>query len=80
MHELGLTRNVVAIVLEHAKGRKVKQVRLAVGPLAGVEQQALTFCFDVVTQGTELEGASLGFVDAEGDTFLIKEFELLEAS
>lgn len=80
MHELGLTRNIVAIVSEHAKGRKVKQIRLAIGPLAGVERQALTFCFDIVAAGTELEGAALGFVDAEGDTFLIKEYEMVEIS
>ena len=78
MHELGLTRNVVAIVIEHARGRAVKHVRLAIGPTAGVERDALSFCFDVVTAGTELEGATLAFMDAEGDTFLVKEFELAE--
>ena len=78
MHELGLTRNVVAIVIEHARGRAVQQVRLAIGPMAGVERDALSFCFDVVTAGTELEGATLAFIDAEGDTFLVKEFELAE--
>ena len=33
MHELGITRNIVAIVLEEAKGRKVKRVTLEVGKL-----------------------------------------------
>lgn len=80
MHELGLTRNVVAIVSEHANGRKVSEVRLAIGPWAGVERQALSFCFDIAAAGTVLEGASLGFIDAEGDTFLIKEYDLMETS
>ena len=80
MHELGLTRNVVAIVGEHAKGRTVRRVRLAIGPLACVERRALSFCFGIVAEGTPLAGASLEFIDAEGDTFLIKDFEVEEAA
>jgi len=80
MHELGLTRNIVAIVSERAGERRVRRVKLAVGPLACVERQALDFCFDIVAQGTVLEGAQIEFADADGDTFLIKEFELEEAA
>ena len=80
MHELGLTRNVVSIVAEHAGGRKVRRVRLAIGPLASVERRALSFCFDLVAEGTVLAGASLEFLEAEGDTFLIKDYELEEAA
>ena len=80
MHELGLTRNVVSIVAEHAGGRKVRRIRLAIGPLACVERRALSFCFDLVAEGTVLAGASLEFLDAEGDTFLIKDYELEEAA
>ncbi|MEO1544838.1 MAG: hydrogenase maturation nickel metallochaperone HypA [Pseudomonadota bacterium] len=80
MHELGLTRNIVSIVGEHAGTRKVKRVMVAVGPRACVEKQALTFCFDIVAEGTPLAGAALEFADAEGDTFVIKEYELEEAA
>lgn len=80
MHELGLTRNMVSIVAEHAGGRKVRRVRLAIGPLACVERRALSFCFDLVAEGTVLAGASLEFLEAEGDTFLIKDYELEEAA
>ncbi len=80
MHELSLTRNVVSIVAAHAKGRKVRRVRLAIGPLACVERRALTFCFELVAEGTVLAGASLDFLEAEGDTLLIKDFELEEAA
>lgn len=80
MHELGLTRNVVSIVAAHAGGRKVRRVRLAIGPLACVERRALSFCFDLVAEGTVLAGASLEFLEAEGDTFLIKDYELEEAA
>ena len=80
MHELSLTRNVVSIVAEHAKGRKVRRVRLAIGPLACVERRALTFCFELVAEGTALAGARLDFLVAEGDTLLIKDYELEEAA
>ena len=80
MHELGLTRNIVAIVGEHAGPRRVCRVRLAVGPLACVEREALSFCFDIVAEGTVLEGAALEFLDAEGDVFMIKNFEVEEAA
>lgn len=80
MHELGLSRNIVAIVSEHAAGRRVKRVRLAVGPLACVERQALTFCWEIVIEGTPLVDAELAFVEADDDTFLIKDFELVEAA
>lgn len=59
MHELGITRNIVAIVSEAAGGRRVKRVTLTVGTLAGVMSEAINFCFAIVAQGTPLEGAVL---------------------
>jgi hydrogenase nickel incorporation protein HypA/HybF len=59
MHELGITRNVVAIVDEAARGRHVRRVVLEIGELSGVVPDAVAFCFDVVAQGTSLDGATL---------------------
>lgn len=72
MHELGLTKNIVAIVTEHAKGRQVKRICLSVGPQACVESRALEFCFGIVAEGTVVENATLEIVSAEGDTFFNK--------
>lgn len=66
MHELGITRNIVAIVADAAKGRKVRRVTLEVGELSGVMTDAIAFCFDVVAQGTVLEGATLGILTVRG--------------
>jgi hydrogenase nickel incorporation protein HypA/HybF len=66
MHELGVTRNVVAIVSEHAAGRRVVRIKLEVGRLSGFMPEALQFCFDVCAQGTAAEGARLDIVDIEG--------------
>jgi hydrogenase nickel incorporation protein HypA/HybF len=59
MHELGITQSIVAIVAEHAQGRRVKLVVLEIGALAGVTTDAIAFCFDVVSADTALAGATL---------------------
>jgi len=59
MHELSITRNIVAIVSEAAAGRRVSCVRLQIGKLSAVMPDAVRFCFDVCAQGTVLEGARL---------------------
>lgn len=80
MHELGLSRNIVAIVADHAGPRRVRRVRLAIGPRAAVERQSLLFCFDLAAQGTVLEGAALEFDEADGDTFLVRHYEMTETA
>ncbi len=59
MHELSITRGIVATVVEHARGRKISGVTLRIGQLAGIELQALRFCFDLCAEGTVLDGATL---------------------
>ena len=66
MHELGITRNIVAIVAEHACGRRVTRVALDVGRLSGVMSEAIRFSFDIVAQGTCIEGAQLDIRDIDG--------------
>jgi hydrogenase nickel incorporation protein HypA/HybF len=66
MHELSITRNIVAIVSDYARGRRVRRVTLEVGKLSGMTTGAIAFCFDVVAQGTVLEGACLDIREVEG--------------
>lgn len=66
MHELGITHNIVAIVGDAAKGRRVRRVILDVGKLSGVMSDAIMFCFETVAQGTPLEGATLEGRQIEG--------------
>jgi hydrogenase nickel incorporation protein HypA/HybF len=66
MHELGITRNIVAIVGDAAKGRRVSRVTLEVGKLSGVMADAIAFCFDMVARDTELDGATLEINEIEG--------------
>lgn len=63
MHELGITQNIVAIVTEHAKGAKVQRVLLEIGKLSAIMPDAIQFCFDICTQGTLLQGATLEILE-----------------
>ncbi len=61
MHEMSLCQGVVRILEEQAAAhayKRVKTVRLEVGPLATVEPEALRFCFDAATRGTLAENAN----------------------
>ena len=66
MHELGITQNIVAIVSENARGRRVKRVLLEIGQLSAIMPDAVRFCFDVCSQGTVLEGALLEIKEISG--------------
>ncbi len=66
MHELAIAASVVASVLERTGDRHVSVVRLRVGRLAGVVPDALSFCFELATAGTPLEGASLEIAEQHG--------------
>lgn len=66
MHELGITRNIVSIVSQHAKGVRVKRVSLEIGKLSAIVPDAIRFCFDVCAQGTELENAELEIIEIPG--------------
>ena len=80
MHELSITRNVVAIVSERAVGQRVTRVRLEIGRLSAVVPDSIRFCFDICAQGTPLEGAELEIVESGGQELLIKEMEVEECA
>ena len=66
MHELQITRNIVAIVSARAGNRRVRRVDLDIGKLSAVMPHAIVFCFDVCSQGTVLDGAELRINEIEG--------------
>ena len=66
MHELGITRNIVAIVTENAGEQQVKSVTLDIGKLAAIMPDAIRFCFDVCSKDTLLEQATLEINEIPG--------------
>jgi len=59
LHELAIADSVVQIASRHAAGRQVTKVYLKVGHLRQVVPSALAFGFELVAQGTPVEGADL---------------------
>jgi hydrogenase nickel incorporation protein HypA/HybF len=59
VHELSIAESVVDIACRHAGERRVVQVELKVGHLRQVVPSALAFAFELVAQGTVVEGAEL---------------------
>jgi hydrogenase nickel incorporation protein HypA/HybF len=59
VHELAIAESVVRIADRHADGRQVTKVYLKAGHLRQIVPSALAFSFEVVAQGTSVEGAEL---------------------
>ena len=59
MHELAIAESIVCIACRHAGDRKVTAVEVKVGHLRQVVPSALAFAFELVSAGTNAEGAEL---------------------
>ena len=59
MHELSIAESVVRIASKHAAGRRVAVVHVKVGHLRQVVPSALEFAFELLIEGTALDGAEL---------------------
>ena len=69
MHEMSLAEGVLQVIDDNAKINdfsRVKTVWLEIGELAGVEVEAMRFCFDSVVKGTLAEGARLDIIATKG--------------
>jgi hydrogenase nickel incorporation protein HypA/HybF len=74
MHEMALTESIVQAIEDGAAQHgyaAVKGVWLEIGALAGVEVEALRFCFDAVSRGTIAEGARVEIVDVPGTAWCL---------
>jgi hydrogenase nickel incorporation protein HypA/HybF len=63
VHELSIAEAVVDIASRHAAGRPVYKVELRVGHLRQVVPSALEFAFELLANGTPLQGAELVIED-----------------
>ncbi len=69
MHEMSLAENVLQIIEDSAKEQyfsRVKTVRLEIGQLAGVEIEAMKFCFEAVTRDSIAQDAKLEISETPG--------------
>lgn len=64
MHEVSLMRNLLRTVEEvriSEGGGPVKVIHLRIGEMSGVNRDALSFAFEVLSKGTASEGGRLEF-------------------
>jgi hydrogenase nickel incorporation protein HypA/HybF len=66
MHELAIAEAVVTTVCESSDGARVARVVLQIGKLAAVLPDAVRFCFELASAGTDAEGAALEIVETPG--------------
>lgn len=69
MHEMSLMEGMLQVIEESARAQgyqRVHGVILEVGRLSGAEVDALRFAFEVVTEGTVADGASLEIEEPPG--------------
>lgn len=60
MHEMSIAEGILGIIEETQRRQgfqRVKEVRLEIGTLSGVEVAALDFCLDLVLKDSVAEGA-----------------------
>jgi hydrogenase nickel incorporation protein HypA/HybF len=66
VHEVSIVQEVVAAITERLGDRRIAVVRLEIGRLSGVVADAVRFCFDLVAEGTTVEGARLEITEPAG--------------
>lgn len=62
MHEMAIAESILDIALDYAKqnqAKRIAEVGLKLGEMAGVEEESLRFCFASVVQDTLADGAKL---------------------
>jgi hydrogenase nickel incorporation protein HypA/HybF len=64
MHELSVTQSILEIALRHAEkagANKILQLNLTIGQLSSIVDDSVQFYWDIVSEGTIANGATLNF-------------------
>ena len=62
MHEMSIAQGLIDVLKEEMlkhNAKSLRSVRLNIGQMTAIVPDALSFCFQVITDGTEFEGAKL---------------------
>lgn len=74
MHEMALCESIRTTLEEQSRLHrfsKVARISLEVGPLSGVEIEALRFGFDVVMRGSVADGARLEIIECPAEAWCL---------
>ena len=75
MHEMALCESIRCTLEEQSRLQRfsrVARVSLEVGPLSGVEVEALRFGFDVVMRGSVADGARLEIIESPAEAWCMQ--------
>jgi hydrogenase nickel incorporation protein HypA/HybF len=81
MHEMSLAEGVLQIIEDSAKTQnfsRVKTVWLEIGQLAGVEVEAMKFCFDAVVRDSIAQDARLEIIEMPGQAWCLHCAEVVQ--
>jgi len=62
MHEMSIAQSLITILQEEMTkhgATVLRSVRLSIGEMSAIVPESLSFCFEIIVQGTPLEGAKL---------------------
>ncbi len=62
MHEMSIAGSIIEIATAealHAGDKKIVRITVDIGALAGVEPEALSFCYEACANGSMAEGSAL---------------------
>jgi Zn finger protein HypA/HybF involved in hydrogenase expression len=59
MHEVGVAREILKIALENARGKKIKNIKVALAEDGHTTPESLTHAFSLVAKETLADGAEL---------------------
>ena len=74
MHELSICEGIVQVLEEQAAAQsydRVKTVWLEIGPLAGIELEALRFSFPIASRDTLASDARLEIIETRGEAWCL---------
>jgi hydrogenase nickel incorporation protein HypA/HybF len=85
MHEMSIAHSLFDILreeMEKNNAKTLRSVKLKIGELSAIVPDSLSFCFEVMTKGTHMEGAELimdiipleGMCRSCGESFEIKDY------
>ena len=76
MHEMAIVAGILDAVTGRCGGRRIVRVVVEIGTLTAVLPDAVRFGFEVASQGTEAEGATLDIVTLRGNELRVREMEV----
>lgn len=76
MHEVSLAHSLIELSCQEASGQRILSVHLRLGLKSCVAEEALRFCFEVVSRGTLAEGARLEIESTPGSDLQLVSLEV----